>query len=60
MGRKPIEIKTESYVHVGGELVRFDELPPELKQRAATELKIMWMNALFHGRAVFTAEEQKT
>lgn len=60
MGRKHMEIKTVSYIRVNGELVRFDDLPPELKQRAATELKIRYMNNLFRGRAVFVAEEQES
>lgn len=62
MGRKNIEIKTVSYVRVKGELVRFDDLPPELKQRAATELKIRYLNELFRGRVEFVpaGEGQET
>lgn len=56
MNRKQVEIRTESYIRVGGEPVRFDNLPDELKRRAATQIKADYLNALYRGKAVFTPE----
>ena len=53
MAKRNQEITVISYVHKGGELVRFDDLTEEEKVRAATELKIRWLNGLFDGKAVF-------
>ena len=52
---KKIEIRTVSYVHVGDKLVCTDDLTQDQKCRLATELKVEWMNALFHGQAEFYA-----
>lgn len=54
MNRKQVEIRTESYIRVGGEPVRFDNLPDDLKRRAATQIKADYLNALYRGKAVFT------
>ncbi len=53
-----MEIKTVSYVHMGERLVRFDELPPAVKERAAQELLCRYMNELYRGQAVFTPNYQ--
>ena len=53
MARKSQEIKVVSYVHKGDELVRFEDLSQEDREKAATELKVRWLNAMFDGRAVF-------
>lgn len=50
-------IRVVSYVHTDQGLVEFDDLTPEQKQKAATELKLRYMNDLYRGKAVFTAEE---
>ena len=42
-----------SYVHTERGLVDVDELTPEEKQRAATEIKLKWMNELYRGKAWF-------
>ena len=62
MARKPIEIKTVSYVHsADGGLIPFDDLTPEQKQKAATQLKLTFLNELFRGRAeFFITEESQT
>ena len=52
--RQQIEIRTESYIRVGGEPVRFDALPDDLKRQAATRIKADYLNALYRGKAVFT------
>lgn len=57
MARKLPEIRTESYIHVGDELVRFDDLTPEQKREAATKLKVKYLNTLYRGIAVFTPIE---
>lgn len=49
MARKKYAIRTESYVYVGETPVRFDDLTPEQKRQAATELKLRWMRALYPG-----------
>lgn len=48
MRKKPV-IKTVSYVTKNGQLVRFDDLTDEEKRRAATELKLRYMRAMFPG-----------
>ena len=57
MARKPPEIKVISYVRKGDELVRFDDLSKEEREKIATDLKIRWLNALFAGQAVFAAAD---
>lgn len=57
--RKHKPIRTESYIYVGEELVRFDDLTPEQKRKAATQIKLTYLNELFRGRAVFTAETEE-
>lgn len=51
-------IRVETYVHTAEGLVNFDDLTPEQKKKAATELKIRYMNAMFAGRAKFRAAEE--
>lgn len=55
---KQQEIRAVSYVHVGEKLVRFDDLTPEQKAGAATELKKGYLNALFRGRATFDVDHK--
>lgn len=59
MARKQITIRTESFVHIGEALVRFDDLTPEQKTEAATKIKIAYMNELYRGKAVFVAAKEK-
>lgn len=51
-------IRVESFVYkADGSLVNFDDLDPEERRKAATELKKRYLNALFAGQAVFTEAE---
>lgn len=52
--REPIRV--EAYVTVDGKEVNVDELTPEQKVKLATWLKVTYLNELFRGQAVFTAE----
>ena len=56
--RKEPKITVISYAHVGtwGNLVRWEDLTPEQRQRGATEIKLKYLNNLFAGRAVFYRE----
>ncbi len=56
--RKKVEIKCISYVHVGDRLVRFDELPPDVRKKASQELLVRYMNELYRGQAVFEVPAQ--
>ena len=56
--RKKIEINTVSYVHVGDQLVRFDDLSQEQKAKAATALKLAYLNAMFQGKAKFYVAQE--
>ena len=57
---KKIEIKCISYVHVGDQLVRFEDLTQEQRQFAAQTLLCNYMNELYRGQAVFTPNVQCT
>ena len=57
--KRNIEIRTESFIRVNGELARFDTLPEELKRDAATKIKLTYMNELYRGKAVFEARKDK-
>lgn len=57
--KRNIEIRTESFIRVNGELVRFDTLPEDLKREAATQIKLTYMNELYRGKAVFEARKTK-
>lgn len=56
MARKKPVIRTESYVYIGETPVRFDDLTLEQKRKAATELKLRWMRALYPGVEFYTEE----
>lgn len=56
--RKNQVIRTESYVTKNGKLVRFDDLTLEEKRRAATELKLRYMRAMFPGVEFFVAPKE--
>lgn len=59
--KRNTEIHTVSYIRMNGKLVRFDSLPDDIKRKAATELKIRYLNELYRGQAVFEeAKEEKT
>ena len=53
------EIKTISYVHVGGKLVNTADLEDEQRKRLGTLLKTTYFNALYQGRAVFKPAENR-
>lgn len=55
--RKAQEIQVISSVELHGEAVRFADLPPQERRRAATELKLAYLNELYCGRAVFFRAE---
>lgn len=55
--KRDAKIKTVSYVHVGDQLVRFDDLTDDQRQRAATELKFRYLSELYRGQAVFALKE---
>ncbi len=57
MARKKPVIRTESYVYVGGVPVRFDDLTPEQKRAAATELKLRWLRGLYPGVDFYEVKE---
>lgn len=50
-------IRVISYVHTERGLVDVDDLTPEEKSRAATEIKTTWLNELFRGKAAFEADD---
>lgn len=52
MARK-LEIRTESYVHIGDELVNTDDLNDDQRRRLATWLKTTYLTTLFQGKAEF-------
>jgi len=49
-------IRVISFVHTERGLVEMDDLAPEERARAATEIKLRYLNELYRGKAVFTAE----
>ena len=53
-------IRTESYVYVSGVPVRFDDLTPEQKRAAATELKLRWLRGLYPGGDFYEVKEKAT
>ncbi len=58
--KKQQKITVRSYVRrQNGDLVEFADLPPEVKERAALELKARYLNGLFAGRATFAPENGK-
>ena len=57
MPQKEQKIKVVSYVHVGDQLVRTDDLDPERKRQLATWLKCTYLNALYEGKARFYPAE---
>ena len=50
-------IKVISFVHTERGLVNVDELAPEEKARAATQIALTYLNELYRGKAVFEAEK---
>ena len=54
------EIKTESFVHIGDELVNTEDLNDEQRRRLATWLKTTYLNTLFCGNAEFHADDSKS
>lgn len=50
---KKQEMKTVSFIHIGGDLVNTDDLDDDQRRRLATWLKTAYLNALFQGRAEF-------
>ncbi len=49
-------IKVVRLIHTERGLVDMDDLAPEEKARAATAIMLTYMNELYRGKAVFTAE----
>lgn len=50
-------IRVDSYVMgKDGELINFDDLTPEQRVKASTELKEKLLNSLFAGKATFSKE----
>lgn len=56
---KKLEIKCISYVHVGDQLVRFDELTKMQRAAASQELLVRYLNELYRGQAIFEAAEKQ-
>lgn len=50
---KSREIRTQSFVHIGDELVNTDDLDDDQRRRLATWLKTTYLNTLFRGKAEF-------
>lgn len=61
MSSKKKEIRTVSYVRSkeDGSLIRFDDLTYEQKVRAATELKIRYLKAMFPGVDFFPTKQKE-
>lgn len=59
MRKKPV-IRTVSYVTKNGQLVRFDDLTLEEKRRAATELKLRYLRAMFPGVEFYVTKERES
>lgn len=55
MARKPQKIKVISEVMCDGKWVEVKDLNEEQRERLAIGLKVTYLNALFAGRAEFTA-----
>lgn len=55
--RKQAPINVRAFVNVNGEYVDVDTLSPDMRKKVATQLKLKWMNAMFHGKAVFTVAD---
>lgn len=51
-------IKVKRYVHKDGGLVEIEELTPEERARAATEIALTYLNTLYRGKAVFERMEE--
>lgn len=49
-------IKVVRLIHTERGLVDMDDLVPEEKARAATQIALTYLNELYRGKAVFTAE----
>ena len=60
MARKKPVIRTESYVYVSGVPLRLDDLTPEQKRAAATELKLRWLRGLYPGVDFYEVKEKAT
>lgn len=59
MPRKSQEITVISYVRrKSGETVRFEDLTPEERVKAATWIKTTWLNELYRGVATFYPVEE--
>ena len=59
--RREIEIRVESYVHVGDQLVNTRDLTHEQKVQLAGWIKLTYCQALYRGKAVFSlAENEQT
>lgn len=57
---KSREIRTQSFVHIGDELVNTDDLNDDQRRRLATWLKTTYLNTLFRGKAAFYANDIKS
>lgn len=57
MGAKTREIKTMSYVRMGGKLVCTDDLDAVKKKQLGIWLKTTYLNELFRGQARFYPAE---
>lgn len=52
------KIEVKSYVRrQNGEKVLFEDLAPEERRKAATQINLIWLNALHKGVAVFREAE---
>ena len=45
-----------SYVHTEHGLTEWNDLTPEQKTKAATRLKLIWLNGIFAGKAEFSVK----
>jgi hypothetical protein len=53
--REPIRV--EAFVTVGGQEVKIDTLPKERRSEIGAALKVIYLNTLFRGKAVFSIEK---
>jgi len=54
------EIRTVSFVHIGGQLVNTDALDDGQRRKLAAWLKTTYLNTLFRGKAEFYAADTES
>lgn len=60
MAKQTLEIQTESFIRIGGNLVNTEDLNEKQRIVFATRLGIAYLNKLFQGKAEFWSDELPT